>query len=65
MLVLRRKEGQWLEVIHAASGDKMHIRVCNIKTHYSGQADLGFDDDARNFIINRPERVMPAVKESA
>lgn len=62
MLVLRRKEGQWLEVTHAKSGDRMRIRVYNIID--SGQVDLAFDDDARNFTMNRPERVVP-VKESA
>lgn len=56
MLVLKRKEGQWIEVVHAASGDMLRIRVYNIRDRDPKQVDLAFDDDARNFNINRPER---------
>jgi len=54
MLVLRRKEGQWVEITHS-SGDILRVRVCNIrgKPH---QLDLAFDDTPRNFDIERPER---------
>ncbi len=55
MLVLRRKEGQWVEITHK-SGDKVRVRVCNIRARYPGQLDLAFDDEARNFAIQRPER---------
>ena len=55
MLVLRRKEGQWVEITHK-SGDTIRVRVCNIRTRNSAQLDLAFDDDARNFLIQRPER---------
>jgi len=56
MLILRRKEGQWVEVTHR-SGDTIRIRVYNIRTRYPGQLDLAFDDDAHNFAVQRPERV--------
>lgn len=55
MLILRRKEGQWVEVTHR-SGDTIRIRVYNIRTRYPGQLDLAFDDDAHNFAVQRPER---------
>ena len=57
MLVLRRKEGQWVEVTHR-SGDVLRIRVCNIRARYPGQADLAFDDTPRNFIVERPDRAV-------
>ena len=55
MLILRRKEGQWVEITHK-SGDVIRVRVYNIRARYPGQLDLAFDDDARNFAIQRPER---------
>ena len=55
MLILRRKEGQWLEITHR-SGDVIRIRVCNVRARYPGQVDLVLDDGARNFVIQRPER---------
>jgi hypothetical protein len=58
MLVLRRNEGQWLEIRHR-SGDLIRIRVCNIRPWRSlGQLDLAFDDSAHNFHIHRPERPL-------
>lgn len=58
MLILKRKEGQWIEVTHASSGDVMRIRVCQITTpeYGPGYLNLAFDDAARNFEIERPER---------
>jgi hypothetical protein len=59
MLILRRKEGQWVEVTHK-SGDVLRIRVCNVRAKFPGQLDLVFDDEARNFSIQRPERAARA-----
>jgi hypothetical protein len=58
MLILRRKEGQWVEVRHR-SGDLLRIRVYNIRSRFPGQLDMAFEDDARNFAIERPERNAP------
>ena len=55
MLILRRKEGQWVEITHK-SGDTIRIRVYNIRARYPGQLELAFDDDAHHFAIQRPER---------
>ena len=55
MLVLRRTEGQWVEVTHK-SGDKMRFRVYDLGHEGSGRVHLAFDDPARNFAIQRPER---------
>lgn len=55
MLVLSRRSGQWVELTHAASGDTVRIRVYNI---IHNRADLAFDDDARHFLIERPERAV-------
>ena len=55
MLILRRKEGQWVELTHK-SGDTVRIRVYNIRSRYPGQLDLAFDDPDHLFTIQRPER---------
>lgn len=55
MLVLKRKEGQWVEVTHR-SGDILRVRVCKIEGGSPGHLNLAFDDDARHFEIERPER---------
>jgi hypothetical protein len=53
MLVLRRAEGQWVEVEHR-SGDVLRFRVYDVKS--SNSVQLAFDDPARNFSIMRPEK---------
>ncbi len=55
MLVLKRKEGQWVEVTHR-SGDLLRIRICKIEGGTPGHLNLAFDDAARHFEIERPER---------
>jgi hypothetical protein len=55
MLVLRRKEGQWIEVTHE-SGDRLLIRVYNIRCRFPGQADMAFDDPDHHFTVQRGER---------
>ena len=56
MLVLKRKEGQWVQVTHAASGDVLRIRVYDINYGTPPRANLAFDDAPRLFTIERPER---------
>lgn len=56
MLVLKRREGQWTDVVHESSGDVLRIRVCQIEGGFPGHLNLAFDDSARNFSIERPER---------
>lgn len=58
MLVLNRKEGQWVEITHR-SGDVLRIRFYNIQNAlegHRGRLSVAFDDDARNFKVHRPER---------
>lgn len=55
MLVLRRNEGQWVEVTHK-SGDTLRFRVYDLGHEGGRRAHLAFDDPARNFSIQRPER---------
>lgn len=57
MLVLKRKEGQWVEVIHK-SGDVLRMRVYHIDAGPPGRLDIAFDDAPRNFRIERPERIL-------
>jgi hypothetical protein len=65
MLVLRRTEGQWVEVTHR-SGDVLRIRVYGICGRAPGTAHLAFDDPPRHFVIERPERqARPVVAEAA
>lgn len=59
MLVLRRKEGQWVTVTHK-SGDVMNIRVSTVRFGDPRGCDLVFDDAERNFDVQRPERAVPA-----
>ena len=56
MLVLRRSEGQWVEVRHR-SGDVLRIRVYAIDTTRGGKVQMALDDEPRHFAIERPERV--------
>lgn len=55
MLVLRRRDGQWVELIHR-SGDVLRIRVYGIGERGVDQVSIAFDDDDRNFEIKRLER---------
>ena len=55
MLVLKRKEGQWIELTHR-SGDVLRFRVYNIVCDHQGRVNLAFDDPDRHFEIQRPER---------
>jgi hypothetical protein len=55
LLVLKRKEGQWVDVTHR-SGDVLRIRVCQVMFGNPPRLNLAFDDDERNFEIQRPER---------
>jgi uncharacterized protein Veg len=64
MLVLKRKEGQWVEIIHK-SGDRLRIRVYRIKEGYPSQLDVAFDDEERNFDIQRPERRSKLIDSDA
>lgn len=64
MLVLKRKEGQWVEITHK-NGDKLRIRVFRIREGFPSQLDLAFDDDDRNFEIQRPERKFAAARAEA
>ena len=59
MLILRRKEGQWVELTHR-SGESIRFRVYNIRASYPGQLDIAFDDPTKNFTIQRPERQLAA-----
>ncbi len=57
MLVLRRKDGQWIEVTHR-SGDVLRFRVYDVCGEESVHVNLAFDDPSRNFVIQRPERIL-------
>ena len=57
MLVLKRKEGQWIEIVHR-SGDVLRFRAYNVCGGFPGRVNLAFEDDARNFEIHRPERAL-------
>lgn len=63
MLVLRRTDGQWVEVTHR-SGDVLRIRVYGVCDRPPGTAHLAFDDPPRNFAIERPERQARLVAEA-
>lgn len=65
MLVLKRKEGQWLDFKMAAEKYPdltdllMRLRVQNIRFNPrtgKGEVDLVIDDNTRHFDVQRPER---------
>lgn len=53
MLVLNRREGQWTDITHEATGQLLRVRVTEVG---NGTVNLVFEDDVRNFKIDRPER---------
>lgn len=57
MLVLKRKDGEWLDIRHR-SGDVLRVRVYGIKGHQPGRVNLAFDDPDHHFDIQRPERPL-------
>ena len=52
MLVLKRYEGDWLEVEHVASGECFRFRTYRIG---NGQLDIAFDDAPKAFKFIRAE----------
>lgn len=64
MLVLKRKDGQWIEITHK-SGDIVRFRVYNLRSDFPGQATMAFDDADRNFEIQRPERLRRKAEAEA
>lgn len=68
MLVLKRNDGQWVDVVHAASGDTLRIRLYDVQPAMfggKGRANLAFDDAPRKFSIQRPERPLRVYPPSA
>jgi hypothetical protein len=59
MLVIRRTEGQWVEVTHR-SGDVLRFRVYDLNGPAPGRVHLAFEDPDRHFAIQRPERAARA-----
>lgn len=63
MLILGRRDGQWVTVIHDASGDVLRIRISNVRGRVGADAprcDLGFDDPDWRFLIDRARHPGPA-----
>ena len=54
MLVVTRRDGEWIEITHK-SGDVLWIRTYQVERGTPSTLKLGFDDEARNFEIHRPE----------
>lgn len=57
MLVLARKEKQWVHITDKA-GNLLRICVYKIRGDHVGSVRLAFDDDAHNFDIQRPDRTQ-------
>jgi hypothetical protein len=51
MLVIRRTEGQWVEVTHVATGDVLRLRLYGLTV--AGRVNVAFDDLPRKFKIRR------------
>lgn len=54
MLVLRRKNLQWIRIVHSKTGEELRIRVQDLGTAH-GSVSLVIDDNPRNFEIYREE----------
>jgi sRNA-binding carbon storage regulator CsrA len=57
MLILKRKEGQWVEIAHR-SGDIMRVKIYDIKEGAPPTARMAFEDGDRNFDVCRSERLV-------
>lgn len=66
MLVLTRKNDEWVDVTHSKTGDTFSVRVYDIRERGSRDAKLAFDDSKHNFRFERrerlPKRGAPIVK---
>ncbi len=68
MLLLRRSPGQWIEIVHAASGDRLRIGVDLDRDR--GHVRVAVDDALRRFEVTKDVRgntgiatgVMPRVE---
>lgn len=62
MLVLKRSEGSWVDIVHVKSGEVLRVRTYNIEGvgNGRGRVELAFDDLAKNFTIQREERKVSA-----
>jgi hypothetical protein len=56
MLVLSRRNGEWIELVHR-SGDVLRFRVYDLAP--DAAIKLAFEDPARNFEVHRPSPVLP------
>jgi hypothetical protein len=60
VLVLKRKNEQFVEVTHVKSGETFRVYTKNIQGGADGgTVQLGFDDPGHLFQIERPERARP------
>ena len=70
MLLLRRSPGQWIELVHAATGDRLRIGVDLDRDR--GRVRVTVDDALRRFEVVKDVRgnsgietsVMPRVEKS-
>ncbi len=53
MLMIKRKKGQWIELTHAPSGDRISIQLATVCTDGYDTARLAFDDPERRFEVLR------------
>lgn len=62
MLTIRRKPGQWFEVTHQRSGDRLRIWVARASPG-SRNVELRILDQDRDFEVERGERLEQRHKE--
>ena len=62
MLRLRRKRGQWFEITHCRTGDRLRVWV-ERATAGSGNVELMFDDPDRDFEFEKGEKIEAREKE--
>lgn len=64
MLMIRRREGTWIDIVHTKSGDAISLQIKHV-VRMSGvhQVTLAVKDDPRNFEVVKPDRPRPAADE--
>lgn len=56
--MVRRREGDWFELEHAATGEVARVHVAKV----AGRGvELAVEDDGRRFEVRRSEQVTPGL----
>jgi hypothetical protein len=64
MLMIRRRQGTWIDIVHSKSGDTISLQIQNVvRIHGTFQVTMAVDDRPRNFEVIKPDAPRPAADE--